>query len=75
MTQSTFAGDLKSLPVSDRLKLIEDLWDSLDAEASEALPLPDWHREEIDNRLDAIESGASVGVPWSEVRQRTLGKS
>lgn len=49
------------------------LWDSLDAEA-DALPLPDWHREEIDKRLDALEQGTSVGAPWPEVRARITGK-
>jgi putative addiction module component (TIGR02574 family) len=67
VTQSS-AADLNALPVTDRLKLIEELWDSIEAEASDRLPLPAWHRNEIDRRLDALKSGASVGAPWPDVR-------
>ena len=66
MTQSA-TGDLKALPVADRLKLIEDLWDSIEAETSDPLPLPDWHRSEIDRRLEcaARSMGASTAsVIW-----------
>jgi putative addiction module component (TIGR02574 family) len=67
-------AELRALPVADRLKLIEDLWDSIETDA-EALPLPDWHRAEIDRRLDALETDASVGAPWEKVRRRIVGKS
>jgi putative addiction module component (TIGR02574 family) len=54
--------ELRALLVTQRLKLIEDLWDSVEAD-TDALPLPDWHREEIDRRLDALDVGASIGAP------------
>ena len=73
MSQPIATTALTRLPVADRLRLIEELWDSLDAEA-DALPLPDWHREELDKRLDALEQGSSVGAPWDEVRRRITGK-
>jgi len=63
--------ELRSLPVAERLKLIEDLWDSIDPAT---LPLSDWHRTEIDHRLDALDKGASVGAPWEDVRRRIAGK-
>jgi putative addiction module component (TIGR02574 family) len=73
MTQSS-AGDLHALPVADRLKLIEDLWDSIEAEASDRLPLPDWHRNEIDRRLDSLDGGSSIGASCAEVRRRIANK-
>ena len=73
MSDTTTTTVLTELPVADRLRLIEELWDSLDAEA-DALPLADWHREEIDKRLAALDSGASVGAPWDEVRRRITGQ-
>jgi putative addiction module component (TIGR02574 family) len=69
----TDLAELRALPVDERLKLIEELWDSIDV-ASESLPLPDWHRSEIDRRLDALDTGASVGSKWEEVRRRVIGK-
>lgn len=65
--------DLRTLPVDDRLQLIEDLWDSIDADTA-ALPLPDWHRDEIDRRLDALNAGTSAGASWTEVRERIMRK-
>jgi putative addiction module component (TIGR02574 family) len=73
MTQSA-AGDLSALPGADRLKLIEELWDSIEAEASGPLPLPGWHRNEIDRHLDSLEAGAGIGSPWPEVRTRIAGE-
>jgi putative addiction module component (TIGR02574 family) len=73
MTQRPDPADLRALPAADRLELIEALWDSLAADA-EAVPLPDWHRTEIDRRLDALNKGESVGAPWEEVRRRITGE-
>jgi len=73
MAQDFDPAELRDLPVTERLKLIEDLWDSIDAEA-DSLPLPDWHRAEIDRRLDALDAGVAVGAPWEQVRRRITGK-
>ena len=73
MSQHTAITDLIGLPVTERLELIEQLWDSLDSEAG-ALPLPDWHREEIDKRIDALDDGTSKGATWDEVRRRITPK-
>ena len=65
--------ELRALPVAERLKLIEDLWNSIDADTA-ALPLPDWHRDEIDRRLDALDADSPSGAPWTEVRERITRK-
>jgi len=74
MAQDFDPAALRELPVAERLRLIEDLWDSIDAEA-DSLPLPDWHRAEIDRRLDTLDTTGAVGAPWEEVRQRIAGKT
>ena len=55
------------------LSELEELWDSIDV-AADSLPLPDWHRAEIDRRLDRLDSGASIGASWQEVRRRIVAK-
>jgi putative addiction module component (TIGR02574 family) len=65
--------ELRALPIDERLKLIEDLWDSIDADTA-APPLPDWQRDEIDRRLDALDADPSTGAPWAEVRERITRK-
>ena len=73
MTKHIDPKTLRALPVAERLKLIEELWDSLDAERDE-IPLLEWQREEIDRRIEALEIGASTGAPWDVVRRRVTGE-
>jgi putative addiction module component (TIGR02574 family) len=73
MTKHIDPAELRALPIEERLKLIEDLWDSIEMDA-DALPLPDWHRAEIDRRIDALDAGTSTGAPWDEVRRRMTSK-
>ena len=71
MNKHLSPADMRELPVSDRLRLIEELWDSLDNEI-EALPLPDWHKTELDKRLAAHEADPAAARPWDEVKADIL---
>ena len=53
-------AQLSELPLDERLRLVEDLWDSIAAEA-EALALTDAQRKELDRRLEAHEAEQSPG--------------
>lgn len=66
---STPAIDIRGLNTSERLQLIEELWDSLRAEPA-SVPLTDAQRRELDRRLDDIERGETTGIPWDEVLSR-----
>ena len=57
---------LRDLPVSERIKLVEDLWDSIAADQS-ALPLTTAQKNELDQRLDAYELDRNHGRPVDEV--------
>ena len=57
---------LKELPLDERIKLVEDLWDSIAAD-QKALPLTPAQRAELDRRLDAYEADKNRGRPASEV--------
>lgn len=63
---------LEQLSVAERLELLEAVWASLDHVADVDLPLSEAQKAEIDARIDALESGASVGTPWVEARARIL---
>ncbi len=62
---------LLELPVEERLKLVEALWESV-AECPEALELTVAQKEELDRRLAAYERDPGAGVPWAELKQRLL---
>ena len=58
--------NLRDLPVEDRIRLVEDLWDSI-ASDQKALPLTPEQVSELDRRLDKFELDGDLGRPASEV--------
>jgi len=54
--------NLKKLPVEDRIRLVQDLWDSI-ANDQHALPLTPDQVSELDRRLDAFEADGETGQP------------
>ena len=65
--------DIERLSPDERLELMEQLWESLRKDPS-SVPLTDAQREELDRRLDDLESdiqsGAPLGIPCDEVLRR-----
>jgi len=54
-------------------ELVEDLWDSIAAEA-ERLPLPDWQRQELARREAEYVRDPSLASTWEEAKQRILAR-
>jgi putative addiction module component (TIGR02574 family) len=61
--------NVEQLTVSQRLDLISLLWDSI-PDSVDALPIPDWHRQELEKRLAAADAAPEAGIPWEQVRAR-----
>jgi putative addiction module component (TIGR02574 family) len=59
-------NNLRTLPLLERIQLVEDLWDSIAIE-QEGLSLTDAQRAELDRRLDAYESDGIKGRIANEV--------
>lgn len=53
-------GELRELLVEQRMRLVEDLCDSIAAD-QKALPLTDWQRAELDRRLTPMKPMAIWG--------------
>jgi len=66
---STPAIDIEKLSSEERLRLIEELWESLRARPDE-VPLTRAQRDELDRRLDELDRGETETVPWEEVKRR-----
>jgi putative addiction module component (TIGR02574 family) len=73
MAQSLSDVAISQLSVAERLDLISVLWDSI-PDSLEELPIPDWHREELERRLAAADADPGGAIPWEEVRQRLRKK-
>ncbi len=57
------------LSPSEKLQLVEDLWDDLAASPSD-VPVPDWQIEELDRRKANLKNNPASGLPWDEVNRR-----
>jgi putative addiction module component (TIGR02574 family) len=61
--------DVEQLTVPQRLELIARLWDSIPTSV-EALPVPEWHRQELERRLAAADATPDAGILWEQVKAR-----
>ena len=59
-------ANLRKLPLDERIRLVEDLWDSI-ASDQKVLPLTPEQKTELDQRLDAYEVDRDPGRPADEV--------
>jgi putative addiction module component (TIGR02574 family) len=64
-------SDVLEMPVSERLELVGDIWDSI-AQVPDKLELTAAQRAELDCRLEAYRRDPNAGSPWSEVKARIL---
>jgi putative addiction module component (TIGR02574 family) len=69
MSQSFSELDIQQLTVPQRLDLISLLWDSI-PDSPDALPMPEWHREELERRLAEADASPESAIPWEEVQAR-----
>ena len=71
MTKAQVQRQALELPPEDRIDLVVEIWDSLEARD---IPVPDWQRELIRERLAALDGAVPEdrAAPWSEVRKRVF---
>lgn len=63
--------DLETLPVSERLQLVQDLWDSI-ARSNAEMPIPQWQKDELDRRKQNYLQEPDSGRTWDEVKKDIL---
>jgi len=68
------ALNLDDLTPEQKLRLLEEVWDSLAADPS-AVPLTEWQRRELDRRLDEMDREGPTGIPWKRVLSEIEGRS
>lgn len=64
---------MRDLPLEERIRIVEDLWDSI-ADDQGALGVTADQKAELDRRLDAFEAdgdaGRPAGVALADIRRR-----
>ena len=68
------ALNLNSLSPEEKLRLLEEVWDSLAADPAD-VPLSEWQRRELDRRLDELDREGPTGIPWERVLSELEGRS
>lgn len=64
------AVDIVAMPVSEKLKLMETLWDSLCLQSGGNMELPAWHGEVLEQRLRRLAGGEETVTSWNEAKER-----
>jgi putative addiction module component (TIGR02574 family) len=59
------------LPVPDRIKLVEDIWDSI-ADEPDEFPLTAAQKRELDRRLGLYQANPQRAIPWPQAKARIL---
>jgi len=72
MAQSLSDIAVGQLSLAERLDRISELWDSI-PDSLEELPMPEWHREELERRLAAADADPEAAIPL-DIKQRCEGK-
>ena len=61
------------LSPSEKLQLVEDLWDDL-AATPEEVPVQEWQKEELARRKANLTKHPASGLSWAEVKRRVRNR-
>ena len=61
------------LELSEKLLLVEDIWDSI-AESNAEIPMPEWQKKELDRRYLEYKEGKLELHDWKTVHEELREK-
>lgn len=61
------------LSVEEQIEYVQSLWDRI-ATTPERVPVPEWHRGILDERLKDCDANPNAGGDWDVVRERLRDK-
>jgi len=67
------ATDTLDLSIPERIQLVEDIWDTIAAEA-QSVELTEDEKRLIDERLESYHRTPDLGSPWEDVYKRILSR-
>ncbi|HEY1341212.1 MAG TPA: addiction module protein [Bryobacteraceae bacterium] len=63
------APSVFDLSPSEKLQLVEDLWNDLAADP-DAVPVHDWQKQELDRRQANLQRNPGLALDWEDVKRR-----
>jgi putative addiction module component (TIGR02574 family) len=73
MTHTVKSLGIDRLSIDDRMRLLEEIWDSV-ADEQPDLPLSDAQKQDLDRRIASCEANPTAGSSWDEVKSRLGSK-
>ena len=61
------------LPVEEKIEYVQSLWDRIAADADQ-VPLHEWQRQMLEERLAAHRAASGEAKPWNEVLDHLEGR-
>lgn len=68
MRPEQIKAEINQLEFSEKLTLVEEIWDSI-AQSNNELTLKQWQKQELDNRYKDYKEGKLVMHDWKDVHE------
>ena len=69
-SMSTSTTEYLKLSISERIQLVEDIWDSISVEAPDTISLSQAQKAELHRRVAAHRADPSTAIPWEQVQSK-----
>ncbi len=73
MKSKEIIKEIGNLGLSEKLLLVEDIWDSI-AAGNSKLPMPEWRKVELEKRYSAYKNGELQLHDWEDVHNELRNK-
>jgi putative addiction module component (TIGR02574 family) len=67
MNKPLTSDEIRQMTVAERLELIGQVWDTL-VETPEAIEVPQWHKDVLEERLAALARDPDAAQTWDEFK-------
>ena len=61
--------EIKTLDVSERIILVEEIWDSI-AQEQDSLVLSDYEKQVLDARLASLDENPDILLSWDDIKTK-----
>lgn len=59
--------EFEQLSVEQKVQVVQDLWDRITM-SPDQLPIPDWHRKELNRRQEEWANNPDPGENWDDIK-------
>lgn len=64
-------SNIVEMPIEERIQFVEDVWNSI-AKSPDSVEIPQWHKQELETRLQSYLENPNAGATWQDVKKKIL---